>query len=160
DARLKVWSDAVHAEIRAPELDHPARVVPAILIYRVRILAHEDCDVMSGYCSRGLEGRFAPLLRAPPFECMWIEDTSAAAVEHRHDQADHVAEVIERRWVDHLSAKDETLLARCCCVEEIRVILSEFPAKIIVETDLENPGLRLASVELKVAPFGHAIAAV
>src|SRR5262245_29636166 len=68
DARLKVWSDAMHAEIRAPELDHPARVVPAILIPAV--FAHEDGDVMSGHGSRRLESRFAPLLRAPPFECV------------------------------------------------------------------------------------------
>src|SRR6516162_7055609 len=104
NGHLQLWDDPVHAEVGSPELDHPARVVP--------IVGHQDRHVMSGHRRGRVESQLAPLLWAPPLERMWIEDGSTAAVEQRHDQADHIAEVVECRWIAQLSAKHETLLAR------------------------------------------------
>src|SRR5258706_12064943 len=120
------------AQVGAPELQHSTSVVPALP--RVILLADQNDDVAPRHRSGGFESGGEPLLGAPPVEEKRVEDSHASLLEERCHHANGVAEVVERRRICYLAAKDETVLRRRCCIEQGRVSLPKLLTEVAIET--------------------------
>src|SRR5262249_8701727 len=100
--RMLVWRDVANAEIGSSEETHAAGVQP--------VAGGEQGDVRAKQRHFGFDEQRAPVVGWPPEDALRRADDAAAGVERRRDDAEDVAQVLERRRIRDRAADNDAVL--------------------------------------------------